>query len=65
MNIIKMVQGRKIEVELIKIRDYPNYSLYNVIKFVDGKAVNIYKEAYTDLQIMDIIKNRRVEEVSI
>lgn len=65
MNIIKIVQGRKVEVELIKIKDYPNYSLYNVIKYVDGKAVNMYKETYTDLQLEEIFRNRRIEEVSI
>lgn len=56
MKIKKRVQGHDIELELVKIKDYPRYSLYQVCKLVNGKRIPLYQECYTQLQIKEIIR---------
>ena len=53
MKVNKYVNGVDVELELIKIKDYPRYSLYNVCK--DGEV--LYKETFTPLQIRSIVLN--------
>lgn len=67
MKIKKKVQGKEIELELVKIKDYPRYSLYQVYKLVNGKRIPLYQECYTKLQIEEIIKNKNIitEEVFV
>lgn len=63
MKIKKKVQGKEIELELVKIKDYPKYSLYQVYKLVNGKRIAMYQECYTDLQIEEIkAKGNRIDE---
>lgn len=56
MKIKKRVQGHDIELEVVKIKDYPRYSLYQVYKIVNSKRIPLYKECYTQLQIKEIIR---------
>lgn len=63
MKIKKKVQGKEIGLELVKIKDYPRYSLYQVYKLVNGKRIGMYQESYTDLQIREIkAKGNRIDE---
>ena len=65
LKIKKKVQGQDIDLEIVKIKDYPRYSLYQVYKLVNGKRIPMYTECYTELQIQEIIKNKNLiaEEV--
>ena len=67
MKIKKRVQGIDIELKLVKIKDYPRYTLYQVCKLVNGKRINLYRECYTKLQIREIIAkgNWITEEVFV
>ncbi len=58
MKIIKNVRGVKIELELVKVKDFDKFSLYEVYK----NGVLIYKETYTKEQINQIIANGNVIE---
>lgn len=63
MKIKKKVQGKYVDLELVKIKDYPRYSLYQVYKLVNGKRIAMYQECYTDLQIREIkSKGNRIDE---
>ena len=54
MKITKNVWGRTVELELIKIKSYPNYTVYSVR---DKNGVELYKESFTDDQLKRIITN--------
>lgn len=56
MKIKKKVQGQTVELELIKIKDYSKYSLYQVYKLVNGKHIALYKTCYTKLQLKELAK---------
>lgn len=58
MKIKKMVQGHTIELELIKVKDYPRYGLYQVYKLINGKRIALYKTCYTKLQLMELAKKK-------
>lgn len=58
MKIIKNVRGVKVELELVKVKDFDKFSLYEVYK----NGVLIYKETYTKEQINQIIANGNVIE---
>ncbi len=60
MKIKKKVQGQDIELELVKIKDYSRYGLYQIYKLVNGKRIPLYQECYTKLQIEEIIKNKNI-----
>lgn len=60
MKIEKSIQGHNVELELIKIKDYSRYSLYQVYKLVNGKRIAIYQECYTNLQIQEIKRNKNI-----
>lgn len=60
MKIKKKVQGQDVELELVKIKDYPRYGLYQVYKLVNSKRIPLYKQCYTKLQIEEIIKNKNI-----
>lgn len=51
MKIRKIVQGQIVNLELVKIKDYSRYTLYQVYKLVNGNRIPIYKTTYTKLQI--------------
>ncbi len=51
MKIIKKVQGHDIELDLIKVKDYPRYTLFNVYK----EDVLLYKTCFTSLQIQELV----------
>ncbi len=55
MKIRKTVQGHVIELELVKIKNYPRYGLYQIYKLENGKRIPLYQECYTRLQIKDIV----------
>lgn len=57
MKIIKKVSGHYIELELEKIKDYPNFTEYQVYKYKNGKRIPLYKSCYTDLEIKEIRRN--------
>ena len=40
--------------ELEKIKDYPRFRLYQVYRIKDNKRIPVYKECYTDLEIINI-----------
>lgn len=67
MKIKKRVQGHDVDLELVKIKDYPRYTLYQVYKLVNGKRIKLYRECYTKLQIKEIIAkgNWITEEVFV
>lgn len=54
MKIKKKVQGQDVELELVKIKDYPRYGLYQIYKIVNGKRIPAYKECYTKLQLKEL-----------
>ena len=56
MKIRKTVQGQVVELELVKIKDYPRYGLYQVYKLENGKRIPLYQECYTHLQLKEIAK---------
>lgn len=60
MKIKKKVQGQDVELEFVKIKDYPRYGLYQVYKIINGKRIPLYKVCYTNLQIKEIIKNKNI-----
>ena len=51
MKITKKVQGHDIELELIKVKDYPRYTVYNVYK----GDVFLYRTCFTSLQIKELV----------
>lgn len=65
MKIIKEIQGHKIAQEIIKIKDYPRYALYQVNKIENGKRIPLYKQCFTNLELQEIIRkgNYLTEEV--
>ena len=54
MKIRKTVQGHVIELELVKIKDYPRYGLYQIYKLQNGKRIPVYQECYTKLQLREL-----------
>ena len=65
MRVKKCVSGSfdSVELELEKIQDYGRYCLYQVYKVDGDKLTPLYKTAYTDEQIKDIIlKGYRIVE---
>lgn len=58
MEITKRVYGFEIILELEKIKDYGNYTLYQVYRVNKNNRVPIYKECFTDLQLEKIIRNK-------
>lgn len=65
MRIRKLVYGHYIELDLVKVKDYPTYSLYNVYKIENNKRSLLYKQCYTELQIKEIIdKGFCIDEVT-
>lgn len=67
MKVLKKVQGSEeyITLELEKIKDYPNYSLYQVYKCINGGRIPLYKRCYTDLEIRELITNHYVIEEEV
>ena len=71
MRIKKYVQGKWIDLELIKIKKYPRYTLYQVYKLVGNERIPVYRECYSNWQLVQLAKNRYivseepVEEVEI
>ena len=55
MKIKKKVRGFKIELELVKIKDYSKYALYQVYKLINGKRITLYRECFTASQMSEII----------
>lgn len=51
MKIIKKVQGHDIELELIKEKEYPRYTLFKVYK----DNVFLYRTCFTSLQIQELV----------
>ena len=45
------VNGHRIELRLDKIKDYENYSLYQVSKVVNGEKIPVYQECFKDFDI--------------
>ena len=65
MKIKKLVYGHYIILDLVKVKDYPTYSLYNVYKIENNKRSLLYKQCYTELQIKEIIdKGFCIDEVT-
>lgn len=60
MKIHKRIHGEFVELELVKIKDYPRYSLYQIYKIENNQRIPLYKECYTDLQIREIIQNKNI-----
>lgn len=60
MKIKKKVQGHVIDLEIIEIKNYPQYDVYQVYKLENGKCTPLYKTCYTTLQIKKIIKNKNI-----
>lgn len=56
MKIIRETQGQKIAQEIIKIKDYPRYALYQVNKIENGKRIPLYKQCFTNLELQEIIR---------
>ena len=51
MKIIKKVQGQLIELDLIKVKDYPNgYTLFDVYK----ADKFMYRTCFTSLQVKEL-----------
>lgn len=67
MKITKNVQGKIVELKLVKIRDYSSYALYQVYRIISNKEIPIYRECYTELDIKEIMSkgNRIGEEIFI
>lgn len=57
MKIRKIVQGQIVDLELVKIKDYSRYTLYQVYKLVNGNRIPIYKTTYTKLQMKELVKS--------
>lgn len=57
MKITKQVWGHTVELELVKIKDYPRHSLYQVFEVKNGKRIPVYKECYTPAQLRELVKS--------
>lgn len=57
MKIKKKGLIKDIELELVLIKKYPRYGLYQVYLLKNGKRIPIYKETYTRLQLKEIKEN--------
>ena len=65
MKIRKRVYGHYITLDLVKVKDYSTYSLYNVYKIENNKRSLLYRQCYTELQIKEIIdKGFCIDEVT-
>lgn len=53
MKITKNVWGHTVELEFIKIKDYPKHSLYQVSK----NGAKLYQESFTNDQLKRIVLN--------
>ena len=58
MKVRKRVQGRWVELEYKKVKEYKRFSLYEVFK--DGLA--LYKTSLSKLQLEELRKNHYIIE---
>ena len=58
--IERTVYGDRAKLLIKKIKDYKNYSLYQVYKLEDNNKIPLYKETYTSQQLSDLIKNKTI-----
>jgi hypothetical protein len=67
MRIKKYVQGKWIDLELVKIKKYPRYTRYQVYKVVDNELIPVYTECYSDYQFRELMRNKYIvnEEVDL
>ena len=60
MRIKKYVQGKWIDLEFVKIKKYPRYTLYQVYRVDGDRRTPMYKECYSNWQLVQLAKNRYV-----
>ena len=60
MRIKKYVQGKWIDLEFVKIKKYPRYTLYQVYRVDGDKRTPMYKECHSDYQLVQLAKNRYI-----
>ena len=65
MKLKKKVQYKEIELEMVLIKQYPRYGLYQIYLIENDKRIPIYQETYTKLQLKELKENDYfiVEEV--
>ena len=57
MKIRKKGLYKDIELELVLIKKYPRYGLYQVYLLEKDKRIPIYQETYTRLQLKELREN--------
>lgn len=67
MRVKKKVQGVVIDLDIVLVKKYPRFGLYQIYKIDKGKQIPLYKECFTSEQINEIINKKYIitEEVFI
>lgn len=52
----KDFHGKKIELLIVKKKEYKNYDLYTFYKNIDGEYKPLYDETFTSEQLRDLAK---------
>lgn len=58
----KSVYGNIVDLELEEIKKYPDYTLYQVYRIIDGKRKAVYKESFTEAELNELIKKKCIKE---
>ena len=62
MIVHKKISTEIIKIELIKVKNYTNYDLYQIFKIENNICIPLYKECYSNVQMREIVRNRNIIE---
>ena len=62
MIVHKKISTEIIKIELLKVKNYTNYDLYQVFKIENNIRIPLYKECYSNIQMREIVRNRNIIE---
>lgn len=51
IKIKRDIHGTTVDLEYIRLKNYKNYSLWQVYKTVNGRSIPVYTECLTEFQI--------------
>ncbi len=54
MDVLKTIDGEYFKLKIQKIKEYKNFSLYQVYKVINGKEEKLYKETFDKYQLQEL-----------
>lgn len=57
IKVKRNIHGTTVDLEYIRLKNYKNYSLWQVFKMRNGKSIPVYTECFTELQIKKLIED--------